>query len=88
MFWPVVYVALLLMFFLNFSKLDIHAVHYCIAINTQRNQKSLCEAIINSTKSNVLSKDLCFTPSFDHLYHKRHGNSIKLGKYEKKNWYD
>lgn len=36
------------MFLLNFnSKLDIHVMQYCLAINTHRNQETFCNAIDN-----------------------------------------
>lgn len=64
---------------LHLSKLDIHAVHYCLAISTKSNQRSLCEAITQSTKPNEMPKHLCFQSSLDHLYHKKFGNSMKIG---------
>lgn len=31
--------------FYEFSKLDIHAMQYCLAINTNSNQETFCDAI-------------------------------------------
>ncbi|XP_037024290.1 uncharacterized protein LOC119066114 [Bradysia coprophila] len=61
----------------NRSKLDIHVVHYCLAISTKRNQHSLCEAITHSAKADV-SKQLCLLSSLNHLYHKNFRNVMKL----------
>lgn len=35
-------------FFHFFSKLDIHAMHYCFSINTRRHHNRLCEAAMQS----------------------------------------
>ncbi|KAJ6623359.1 hypothetical protein Bhyg_16501 [Pseudolycoriella hygida] len=57
----------------NKSKLDIHAVHYCLAINTKRNHRSFCEAISHSTKPNEISKQFC-----SHRYHKKFGDTMQI----------
>lgn len=63
----------------NSSKLDIHAVHYCLVINTKRNQQSLCEAITHSTKPKEMPKQLCLKSSLDHFYQKKFGKTVKIG---------
>ncbi|CAD7088521.1 unnamed protein product [Hermetia illucens] len=45
------------------SKLDIHAMHYCIVINTKASQKNFCAALQDSLNSNTLqSKRNCLAP--------------------------
>lgn len=61
------------------SKLDIHAMHYCLAINMQRNQRNLCEAVGNTLT--MSSKVLCSkTIAAGTFYAKRIEKTLKIGK--------